>query len=153
VLLVGGVVVLLAAAVGIGALLGGAGKGNAGNPAPERRSASGDRHYGARRRRAAGDPGGGDVSGHAAAPPTWSWIASTSWSRPSWTWRRWRIRSADRAPRDGCFAALVPLTSPVGFQRGSRDGRFVAHTISYSNPQELQVRITRLAEAAGWASW
>lgn len=28
----------------------------------------------------------------------------------------------------------------------------VAHTISYSNPQELQVRITRLAEAAGWAS-
>jgi hypothetical protein len=28
----------------------------------------------------------------------------------------------------------------------------VAHTISYSNPQELQVRITRLAQAAGWAS-
>jgi hypothetical protein len=28
----------------------------------------------------------------------------------------------------------------------------VAHTISYSNPQELHVRITRLAAAAGWAS-
>jgi len=28
----------------------------------------------------------------------------------------------------------------------------VAHTISYSNPQELQVRITRLAKAAGCAS-
>jgi hypothetical protein len=28
----------------------------------------------------------------------------------------------------------------------------VAHTLSYSNPGELKVRITRLAEAAGWAS-
>jgi hypothetical protein len=27
----------------------------------------------------------------------------------------------------------------------------VAHAVSYSNPEELQVRITRLAEAAGWA--
>jgi hypothetical protein len=26
----------------------------------------------------------------------------------------------------------------------------VAHTVSYSNPEELQVRMTALAEAAGW---
>jgi hypothetical protein len=28
----------------------------------------------------------------------------------------------------------------------------VAHTLSYSNPDELQVRVTGLAEAAGWTS-
>jgi hypothetical protein len=28
----------------------------------------------------------------------------------------------------------------------------VAHSVSYSNPEELRVRITRLARAAGWTS-
>jgi hypothetical protein len=26
----------------------------------------------------------------------------------------------------------------------------VAHTLSYSNPEELRIRVARLAKAAGW---
>jgi hypothetical protein len=29
----------------------------------------------------------------------------------------------------------------------------VAHTLSYSNPEELRVRVTGLAEAAGWTRY
>jgi hypothetical protein len=49
------------------------------------------------------------------------------------------------------FFKVPTLTSAVGFQRAVREVEgVVAHTVSYSNPQELRVRITRLAEAAGW---
>ncbi len=51
------------------------------------------------------------------------------------------------------FFKVPTLTSAVGFQRAVREVEgVVAHTLSYSNPEELHVRITRLASAAGWAS-
>ena len=51
------------------------------------------------------------------------------------------------------FFKVPTLTSAVGFQRTVHEVEgVVAHTLSYSNPQELRVRITRLARATGWAS-
>jgi hypothetical protein len=50
------------------------------------------------------------------------------------------------------YRADRPPTPMDDQSAANRRPMLVAHTASYSNPEELQVRITRLAEAAGWAS-
>jgi hypothetical protein len=44
------------------------------------------------------------------------------------------------------------LSTPVEFLTGRFQPTSTAHTLPYSNPHELKVRITRLAEAASSAS-
>jgi hypothetical protein len=55
-----------------------------------------------------------------------------------------------------CDRKLASVSNQTPFDLLFSTGTFeyeavVAHTLSYSNPDELRVRVTGLAKAAGWA--